>query len=176
MRSIFQRTFQRHVKTIAAPDITVRHPTKAHTWIWIEGGWDLRVPEIEPDEESLRAYARYFAQDMPLYEALAYTRTVLQRVFESAFVKGVKDAIARRACEYVERYGDLEEPAMLPRTSRRFVRLRGFDAEQVQATYVPHDNTGRPGKRYVRDLLDVMAHEARAQLELFPEGSTSHDE
>lgn len=151
------------MRKISAPDITVRHPFERSSFLFIPGGWQLHVPEVTADAAALDIYARYFKQDA-CTDNVAKERAsaLVQKVFESGYIKGVRDAIANRALEYAERHRDLIERAKLPSTRKRFYTLTGFEPEPLQFTYIPHQNVGRAGLPFIREMLDEMANAARA--------------
>jgi hypothetical protein len=87
---------------------------------------------------------------------------VCQRLFESAYVKGLRDATARRAREYAKLWPELVEQASLPRTVKRIVRLRGFDPEELQYTYIPFRNAGPATHEQLCELMREMGEKAKA--------------
>lgn len=119
------------------------------------------MPEVVADAKAHHMYTDYFRQDYDtVREAELAARALVQKVFESGYVKGVRDAIANRALEYCQRHRDLLERAPL-KSRRRYYTLAGFDPEPLQYTYIPHQNVGRAGLPFIKEMLDNMANAER---------------
>lgn len=123
------------MKTLLGPKIIVAHPTRPRTWIFVPGDWEVQVPLVHSPEAS---------------------DELVQACFESGYMRGLRDAIARRACDYAKRFPELAEPHSVPRTSKRYVTLRGFDASALQHTYVPFERVGSHGKEaYLPEIISM---------------------
>lgn len=148
------------MKRIKMRPIRIRHPRERASAIIVDGGWWANVPEVTPDNDTLRAYTEYFRGE-PDPEAAALE--VVQRSFDSGFVRGLRLAIGRLAQDYALLHPHLVVPrptSLKLRGVGRRVReyqLEGFNPAALQGMYVPHDNPGRRGKPFATEALRRMA-------------------
>lgn len=96
---------------------------------------------------------------LPRVTSVDANPALCQRIFESAYIESLRNALARRAREYAAAYPHLCEPTRFPRTSREYVTLRGFDPALLQPTYIPFANS-HDVKRDIAGALREMARAA----------------
>lgn len=132
-------------------DITVRARVGGERRrVRVPGGWSVRAPSYDVDEESLRHFAAYWAQDVGPGNAAwkAAAKSLLAPAY-AGWRKAVYDYVRRRLREYAERW---------PEHVQSDGCLRGFDpVALVERGFMPHENSGRAGKLFVRSMLREMA-------------------
>jgi hypothetical protein len=131
------------MKLVKGPSILVRHPRTPGTWIFVPGTWHAQMPTVTSHEAATE---------------------IVQRVFESGYMRGLRDAMARRARDYARLFPELCEPAELPKTRKKIVTLRGFDPGALQATFVPFEKVGSHGKHVYVAELEKMGERAIKEL------------
>ena len=129
------------MRLLEAGPMRVKHPTQKRTVILVPGGWPIRVPEIERVRDA--------------------NVELSQLMLDSAYVKALREAIARRAKEYAKLHPELCEPTG-PETSRgRFVHLLGFDPEELQSTFTPFHGVGREAHDALVEILQEMGEKEK---------------
>lgn len=107
----------------------------------IAGGWHALVPDASIDASFLKEMALRFQRlGAPVAVAEARARAAMQRMFEGHYVTHLRMFTARKAREYVDRYGD----------------LRGFDPERLQAGFIPRDFHGGGRSLFLERLMQEM--------------------
>ena len=114
----------------------------------IPGGWTLRVPEVEPTPNDLRALVAALLSDCAGNGQLAARRAreTIAAEYARARVANVRLSIARWARKYA---------SMFPERKHGFA-LEGFDPERLATIYWPEANTGRAGSTYADRWLREM--------------------
>lgn len=142
------------------PTIT-RKSQRLGVYVSIPGGWTAKVPQVQSGNKALvDGYQSYFTScGMGLTGAHAEAHATIQRTYAHGYIDGLKEAVARRAMEYIARWPELRKV-----TSRRngiaVIEPVGFRPEVIQQAYVPFQRTGRAGQAFVDDLLAEMATSA----------------
>ena len=139
--------------------------TKTRGRIFVPGGWQAWVPEVELLDSDLNAYAAAF-MDEERGDALAARRRaarIIAAEYGRCRIRNLRLSVAGWARKYSRMYPDLCEEAERKRGGhmRYCWILRGFDPERIQACFLPDANTGRRGNPYANRMLAEMAHEAR---------------
>jgi hypothetical protein len=122
---------------------------------FVPGGWYATIPEVRPDDAALRAFKRYLQEDgLTEWAAEMETLDIIQSVFESAYLRGIRHMLYARVKEYARRWPELVQPDGT---------LQGFDPAALQGVYFPFDRPGRRGKVYADTAMAQMAREAEAE-------------
>ena len=125
--------------------------------LYLPGGWEAIVPQVKADDTTRRAFARYLRNEgLTEWDAEQEADATIQKLFESAYIRGVRAMLYRRMKEYAEQYPDLVTDDG---------KLKGFSPERLQSAYFPYERSGRVGKTFIDTLFAEMAKEGRAALE-----------
>jgi len=128
-------------------------------YIHIPGGWEVPVGLhwAEPEWESL-FQTFYGGGNTSPREAKVKAMVTIQRYCEHGYVRGLKEAVMRRACEYARKWPHLRNRVGWYR-NKPLIELDGFDPVRVQEMYVPFEaDAGRGGSLYAKKLMSDMAH------------------
>lgn len=139
------------MKPLPFADLQTRYQERT---LFVPGGWTAFVPEVTPDANTLQAFTRYLEADgMSRMVARQAALETIQSVFESGYLRGIRNMLYARAKEYAQRF-----PALV----RDDGTLAGFDPTQLQRAYFPFERTGRRGKHFVDEIMRGMAANAEA--------------
>lgn len=142
---------------VEMPEITTK--TDQFGRLRVPAGWEALVPEIDtPKSDTVfRAHVKYRIQDgLSVGEAEA---DVLDR-YQRAFVSWYKNQLGYSIRHSMKKYAQ-----MAPELVAEDGTLIGFDAEQMQATYFPYEQSNRRGKPFADAMLQEMVKEAREKRE-----------
>lgn len=147
---------------IAMPTI-VRRTKRLGVYITVPGGWIARVPDVKTGNTALLdAYTEYFVScGLGAKPAAEAAEATVQRTYAHGYVDGLKEAVARRAEEYIALYPELRR-VVGRRNGLPLVEPVGYDPGAIQASYVPFQRTGRAGQSFMATMLAAMAKRAKA--------------
>jgi hypothetical protein len=84
-------------------------------------------------------------------QAVAETELLVQEIFASNWIRGLRNSITRWAAEYID---------MFPEAYEDGGKLTGFNPELLAPWFVPFANAGKAGRPEVRELMTRMWEEA----------------
>lgn len=110
----------------------------------IPGGWQAMIPEVTVEAEILDRYtAAWQRANLGMDEGEAWQKAWYgaQRLFRASYVKGLREFVTRRACDYAQLWPSLIDGT----TNRNYYTLIGYAPEEIYHYYTPHLKTGLAG-------------------------------
>ena len=119
--------------------------------------WTAFVAEHHVEESMMTSYEGSFVADgMRPEQAKAKARMIVQAYCQYGYLRGLREAVSRRALEYARKWPDKAHRVGMKKR-KPIYELQGFDPQQIQMGYIPFQIAGRNGLPYMQQMLADMA-------------------
>jgi len=123
-----------------------------HGQVSIPGGWHAHIPSVSLVYQSDKKHLTdHFVNHGHQYvQAVVETELLVQEIFASNWIRGLRNSICRWAAEYMGMFPEAYDNG----------KLTGFNPELLAPWFVPFGNAGKAGRPEVRELMTKMWEEA----------------